>query len=112
MLLSRGVQLESASHASIIRTLDLAFTFFLQKVFLHVDLDLWSAIGASLVMTSTLMLGVLRWRETKGDDDDETKFSQITQNPCMKSGNGIIADEDDLLEAGQEELALLNEPGS
>ena len=60
-----GVQLEKAGPASMIRNLDVAFSFFWQMIVQGISPSPWSVLGALIISASVVAMGVRKWRADK-----------------------------------------------
>lgn len=79
VMFMKGVQMEEAGPASIVRNLDIIFSFVLQSIFLKTESFDWLAVfGAVLIVTSVFYVGVEKYYREKnmkelsqsGEDED------------------------------------------
>jgi len=59
---NKGVQLEKAGPASMIRNLDVAFSFMWQITIQGIHPHTWSVIGAIIISASVVVMGVRKWK--------------------------------------------------
>jgi drug/metabolite transporter (DMT)-like permease len=62
MLFNAGVQREKAGPASMIRNLDVAFSFVWQVVIEGIVPNVWSVFGALIISASVVAMGIKKWR--------------------------------------------------
>jgi len=62
ILFNAGVQMEKAGPASMIRNLDVAFSFFWQLIVQGIAPSPWSVLGAVVISASVVAMGVRKWR--------------------------------------------------
>ena len=65
ILFNAGVQIEKAGPASMIRNLDVAFSFFWQMIVQGIAPSPWSVLGAVIISASVVAMGVRKWRADK-----------------------------------------------
>ena len=73
-LLTRSLQLERAGVVALIRTLDIAFAFILQLLFLGYTANIYSIVGAALVLGCNVLVilnraGFMQKNVTEKNDD-------------------------------------------
>ena len=62
VLFNAGVQREKAGPASMIRNLDVAFSFLWQITIEGIPPDVWSVFGALIISASVVAMGIKKWR--------------------------------------------------
>ncbi|CAH0518913.1 unnamed protein product [Peronospora belbahrii] len=65
MLLTRGFQLEKAGVAAVMRYLDVVFVFIWDSTILRERIDYWSVVGALIILTCAVMIGVRKVQLTR-----------------------------------------------
>jgi len=79
-----GVQLEKAGPASMIRNLDVAFSFIWQVAVLHDQPKVWSVLGALIISSCVAVMGVRKWRQesAKSRVEPATATADQPQQPA------------------------------
>lgn len=65
VLLNRGLQLEKAAKAATMNYLQIVFAFVWQLIFLNEPPNIFSGIGAAIIFSWSIVIGIKKWKSTK-----------------------------------------------
>jgi hypothetical protein len=78
ILFNKGVQLERAGPASVIRTLDVVFSFIWQMAVEHIMPNPWSVLGAIVILLCVFAVGVRNFKNTKKEPEKKEEKHRET----------------------------------
>ncbi len=77
ILFNAGVQREKAGPASMIRNLDVAFSFFWQVVALGIAPNIWSVLGAIVISGCVLAMGIRKWKMENQAEEERKRNAAV-----------------------------------
>lgn len=74
LLMNRGLQIEKAGPAALMRNLDIVLAFIYQITILHITPTPWSIAGAVLILTCTSIVGIAKARKSQQSNLSNAKL--------------------------------------
>jgi len=95
LFFNKGVQLEKAGPASMIRNLNVAFSFMWESTIQGIHPLAWSVIGAIIISASVVVMGVRKWKaQTKKERQRALQLLLEPEEHCQEQQQQEQADAD------------------